>query len=111
VPSSSLIRIDIEVHQFLESRKTDPTQTHNDILREMIGLPLAEEIAVIDRAGPTPGLSRAWNSQTGRNFEWLTMGKCMPESSRRAHGTREVRVIIRLRVPPVVLPEQGEELG
>ena len=62
MPSSSLIRIDIEVHQFLESRRTDPTQTHNDILREMIGLPLAEEIAVTDRAGPTPGLSRGWSA-------------------------------------------------
>lgn len=44
----SLIQIDIQVHQYLEGRGTDPSQTHNDILREMIGLPLLDQRAFAD---------------------------------------------------------------
>jgi hypothetical protein len=58
---SSLIRIDIQVHQYLESRRTDPTQTHNDILREMIGLPFSGEKAS-DEVDATPKLSHGWSS-------------------------------------------------
>jgi hypothetical protein len=53
---SSLIRIDIQVHQHLENRRTNPTQTHNEILREMLGLPLSD-----DGEDAPLGLSHGWS--------------------------------------------------
>jgi hypothetical protein len=38
-----LIRVDSQVFQVLESRRAAPAQTHNDVLREMIGLPALDE--------------------------------------------------------------------
>jgi hypothetical protein len=40
---TSLIRVDIQVLQFLESKRVGPTQTHNDVLRGIIGLPSSDE--------------------------------------------------------------------
>ena len=57
----SLIRIDIQVHQYLESRRTDPAQTHNDLLREVLGLPLSNESAFNDGPYTTVELSHGWS--------------------------------------------------
>jgi hypothetical protein len=54
----SLIRIDFQVHQYLENRRTNPTQTHNDILREIIGLSPSD----VNEGEDAPlGLSRGWS--------------------------------------------------
>jgi hypothetical protein len=57
----SLIRIDIQVYQYLESRRTDPAQTLNDLLREMIGLPPSNENVLNDGVDTTVELSRGWS--------------------------------------------------
>jgi hypothetical protein len=58
---SSLIQIDIQVHQYLEGRRTDPSQTHNDILREMIGLPFLDQRVFADGLDTTGEWSCGWS--------------------------------------------------
>jgi hypothetical protein len=59
----SLIRIDIQVLQILESRRTAAAQTHNDILREMIGLPPFDETVFNNGADTTAEQSVGWSSK------------------------------------------------
>lgn len=51
------IEIDIEVHRFLESRRTAFAQTHNDILRSLAGLP----VLVAQSNGTTPDVTGGWS--------------------------------------------------
>lgn len=56
---TSIILVDIQVLQFLESKRVAPVQTHNDILRGIIGLPPTDD----DGEDKTPEQSPGWSSK------------------------------------------------
>jgi hypothetical protein len=66
------VEIDVDVFRFLESRRTAFTQTHNDILREVAGLPPAKTTATI-------GAAKATADQNGG---WLWKGVQLPNGTR-----------------------------
>jgi hypothetical protein len=54
------IEIDVEVFRFLESRRTSFTQTHNDILREVAGLPPVKASTINDSTKATADGGWSW---------------------------------------------------
>jgi hypothetical protein len=57
------IGIDLDVHRFLESRRTSFEQTYNDILRGVIGLPITAAQAVTPTRSATAGDAGAWSGK------------------------------------------------
>jgi len=64
------IEIDVDVYRFLESRRTSFAQTHNDILREVVGLPPVR---------PSPSNGGSEGSDQGA---WLWKGVTLPNGTK-----------------------------
>jgi hypothetical protein len=67
------IEIDVEVFRFLEGRRTSFAQTHNDILRDLAGLPAVKTTPAIETRDACDQGSWSWKGVTLPNGTKLRM--------------------------------------